>query len=339
MTNDKIYFYTEDGTKFYSKLKAIEYSKNNNQKLNFYYYDDVYEKVDWKKELKEDLSYYYKQQALRLREKYDYLILGYSGGYDSTNILETFVYNNIKLDKIVVVGAFSKDSAWGVDENHNGEIYHNVIPYLKQLGLMNITEIIDYTKYVNSENFKSLSVYKLGSNWVYEIGSFFSVHHFFWKDAEKLITPKEWSEKKVAFILGLDKPCIFTKGSDTYFNFSDPSLTQYGNSRGYENTERVSFYWDPDYTDLLVKQIQQMKESGCYGPNQKNVAKVLYDLKSPLKFESPKSGNVFWSLRDTYLKNEKDTELFKFYESGLKEVEKVVGFSSVLPIPTKNYQV
>jgi hypothetical protein len=339
MTNDKIYFYTDDGTKFYSKLKAIEYSKNNNQKLSFYFHDDVYLKVDWKKELKEDLSYYYKQQALRLREKYDYLILAYSGGYDSTNILETFVYNDIKLDKIVVVGAFSKDSAWSVDENHNGEIYHNAIPYLEQLKLMNITEVIDYTDYLTGENFKNLSIYEYGSNWIYEIGSFFSVHNWFWRDAEKIVTPKEWLNKKVGFILGVDKPQIDETDSGAGFRFADPSLTQYGNSRGYKNTKRVEFYWDPEYTDLLVKQIQQLKEKNCFGPNQKAAAKVLYNLKNPLKFESPKSGNVFWSLRDTYLRDMKNTELFEFYQSGLKEIDEKIGFSSMIPVPSRIYSI
>jgi hypothetical protein len=339
MTNDEIYFYAEDGTKFNSKIKAIEYGQKTGQEINFYFYDAVYSKVDWKKELKEDLSYYYKQQALRLREKYDYLILAYSGGYDSTNILETFVSNNIKLDKIVVVGAFSKDSAWGVDENHNAEIYHNALPYLEQLGLMEITEVIDYTKYVNNEKFKELSIYNFGKNWAYEIGSFFSVHTWFWRDAEKIITPEKHLNEKTAFILGADKPLIDCVDSEALFYFTDSAITQYGNSRGYANTERIAFYWDPEYTDLLIKQIQVLKKNECFGLNQKNAAKYLYDLKNPLKFESPKSGNVFWSLRDTYLKREKDTEMFKFYESGLKEIDNLVGFNSVVPTKSRTYQV
>lgn len=339
MTNDEIYFYSEDGKKFNSKIKAIEYEQKTGQKINFYFYDAVYSDVDWKKELKEDLSYYYKQQALRLREKYDYLILAYSGGYDSTNILETFVSNNIKLDKIVVVGAFSKDSAWGVDENHNGEIYHNAIPYLEKLGLMNITDVVDYTKYLNGENFKNLSIFETGSKWVHDIGSFFSVHNWFWKDAEKLVAPKDCFDKKVGLIFGADKPQIDKTYDGDVFAFTDAPITQYGNSRGYKNVERIAFYWDPEYTDLLVKQVQQLKQKKCYGPNQKNAAKILYELKNSLKFESPKSGNVFWSLRDAYMSREKDTEMFKFYESGLKEIDGSIGFKSVVSIKSRIYEI
>lgn len=339
MTDNKIYFYTEDETRFISKLRALEYSKKTHQKLNFHYHDEVYSGINWTKELPGDLQYYYKQQALRLREKYDYLILTYSGGYDSTNILETFVYNNIKLDKIVVVGAFSKDSAWGVDENHNGEIYHNAIPYLKELGLMDITDVIDYTNFLDGENFKNLSIYQSGSDWVYDIGSFFSVHNWFWKDAEKIVTPERWKNKKVGFILGADKPEINQIQNEVSFSFFDPSFTQYGNSSGSENIERIPFYFDINYTDLLVKQIQELKYNKCFGSNQRKSAEFLYKLKKPLMFHSPKTGNVFWSLRDIYLKQMKDTELFKFYEAGLKKIENGIGFSSVVPIATRKYLV
>ena len=337
--NDNIYFYSEDGTKFKSKISAIEYSQKTGQQIRFYFHDEVYSKVDWKKELPEDLEYYYKQQALRLREKYDYLVLAYSGGADSTCILETFVHNNIKLDKIVSVGAFSKDSAWGVDENHNGEIYHNVIPYVKELGLESITDIVDYTKYLDGDNFKNLSIFQYGSNWVYEIGSFFSVHHFFWRDAERILVNDEWKNKKVGFILGVDKPEVQVIDEKFAIRFNDVPILQYGNSSGFGNVERVRFFWDPEFTEMTVKQVQELKRTETFGANQKNIAKALYNLRKPLSFESPKTGNVFWSLRDTYLKDMKDTELFKFYSDGLRVLDSRVGFNAVVPILTKNYHI
>lgn len=334
MNRDKIYFYADDGTKFNSKIAAVEYALKMQQEVKFYFYDDVYSKVDWKKELPHELNYYYKQQALRLRDKFDYLILAYSGGSDSTNILETFVYNDIKLDKIISVGAFSKDPFWGSDENHNGEIYHNVIPCIKKMGLENITEIIDYTKYLDDENFKNLSVFSLGKNWVYDIGAFFSVHNFFWRDAEKIIVPKEWKNKKVGLILGSDKPILHKISDKRFISFSDACVTQYGNSLGFENTERVAFYWDPEFTDVIVKQTQELKKRNCFTVNQKEISEIIYNLRNPLSFESPKSGNHFWSLRDTYLKHMKNTELFKFYNEGLKIVEEKIGFERVPVLQT-----
>ena len=141
-----MFYYCSDGAKFFSKIEAIEYSNQSFLPLYFYYYDHIYDKLDWSIEPPHSLEYYYVEQAKRIRDKYDYVILCYSGGYDSTNILETFRYNNIKLDKIVVAGAFDQDTIDMSDENHNGEIYHNAIPYVKELGLESILQVVDYTK-------------------------------------------------------------------------------------------------------------------------------------------------------------------------------------------------
>ena len=77
---------------FGNKIQALQ----SNQPIQYYYYDDVWSKCDWTIEPSEPLEYYYKEQAQRIRDNYDYVVLCYSGGFDSSNILETFYYNNIK---------------------------------------------------------------------------------------------------------------------------------------------------------------------------------------------------------------------------------------------------
>jgi len=53
-------------------------------------------------QVSESLDFLYALRARQLREKYDYLVLYFSGGADSTNILKTFIDNNIFLDEIVM---------------------------------------------------------------------------------------------------------------------------------------------------------------------------------------------------------------------------------------------
>jgi hypothetical protein len=216
---DNFYFYTPDGQKFYSKIKGWSYAKKNNQPLFLYYYDHIWEKLNWKLEPTESLDYYYKAQAQRIRDEYDYVILCYSGGADSTNILETFHSNNIKLDKIVMVGALSQDSYSMVDENHNGELYRNCFPYLRDLGLESISEVIDYTKYF--DNIKNFSIYNFGEEWIHEQNSFYSSHNWFWKDFEKYVVPSQYIDKKVAIIFGKDKPVLYSDNNGRYFKFRD----------------------------------------------------------------------------------------------------------------------
>jgi hypothetical protein len=80
------------------------------------------------------------------------------------------------------------------------------------------------------------------------IGSFFSVHNFFWRDAEKILTPNEWKNKKVGFIFGIDKPEICLIDGNFTFNFSDAPVMQYGNPISFEKTS--VFYIIQIYNEL-----------------------------------------------------------------------------------------
>ena len=84
-------YYFDDGSRFSSKIEALQYSLKLQKNFRLYYFDEVFSSIDWSIEPLNTLQYHYKQQAQRIRDEYDYVILCYSGGADSTNILETYV--------------------------------------------------------------------------------------------------------------------------------------------------------------------------------------------------------------------------------------------------------
>ena len=330
-----MFYYSEDGKTFPNKLLAIDYRLKTNIPVHFYYYDDVYEKLDWSKVPIEPLDTLYKNQAQKIRDEYDYVVLCYSGGFDSTNILETFYYNNIKLDKIVTAGSFSKDKFFNSDENHNKEIYKNAFPLLTKLGLFSITQVIDYSTdlYHDPSNF---SIFKYGDNWIEEIGTRFSPHNWFWKDLDKFIVPKEYQDKKVAIIWGTDKPNIQVSKdrSHLYIYFRDAVITSYGRTGQtfYPFTKHINFYWDPTFTDILVKQTDILKQHflSNKSPDLANgltntLLKLIYNFKNPLSFKSGKTQSYTFSKRDNFLTHHKDSELFKFYNNGISKLEKYTG--------------
>lgn len=342
-----MFYYSEDQKTFLSKVEALEYRAKTGKSIYFYYYDHVYSKLDWKVEPPESLDYYYKEQALRLREKYDYLILCYSGGFDSTNILETFYYNGIPLDKIVIVGAFSQDSISGVDENHNGELYKNAFPYLEKLGLTSIAEKYDYTTMFDNVD-KNFSLMKYGSDWIDKTGGWFSPHNWFWHDVEKYVIPKNIGSKKVGLIFGKDKPILV----DTSFRFSDTPANSYGNAIGTDNCDRINFYWDPEYTNILLKQIHILKKVKIAGlvMGYDNVAgaqtfggvdinRIVYDLKQPLLFKSPKSKTNILSLRDRYLSEKTNSETYSRYIDGIQNMNKRIDIKAIEPVRSRFYEV
>ena len=89
---------------FDSKVDALIYAStcDKTTTVEWSFYDEVFSQIDWKVPVNETISDLYKERAMQLREKYDHLSLSYSGGADSTNILQTFIKNNIRLDEIVM---------------------------------------------------------------------------------------------------------------------------------------------------------------------------------------------------------------------------------------------
>jgi hypothetical protein len=344
-----VHYYTDDGTKFSSKIEALEYSKNKKQKVQFYYYDDIYEKINWSIEPTESLDYYYLEQARRIRDSYDYVILCYSGGYDSSNILETFYFNNIHLDKIVVVGALNEDSSLNSDDNHNGELYHNVFPYLKELNLESITQIIDYSKLFN--NIKNFSVNSYSSNWVDYMGGWFSPHNWFWRDLEKYVIPAEYKNKRVGIIFGRDKPSLFSKMIQRQdklngFYFRDTPITSYGNVSSVYNCDRINFYWDPNYPFILLKQLHVLKK--FYSINRFNkdeffpripINDIVYNLRKKILFKSPKSPTSILSLRDNFLKSKKNNDVYDLYEKGISVISHRIELKKIVPIYSRFYDL
>jgi hypothetical protein len=95
---DQFGFYKVGDLKFYSKLQALEMQQHTNICPTWHFNESTFKSIDWSIEPKESLSELYKKRAQQIREKYDYIVLWYSGGADSHNVLMSFVKNNIFID-------------------------------------------------------------------------------------------------------------------------------------------------------------------------------------------------------------------------------------------------
>jgi hypothetical protein len=87
---------------FFSKVECLRYATQiRNENVTFHFCDSLFKTINWRIEPTESLSQIYKNRAQQLRDKYKYVALAFSGGVDSSNILDTFLNNNIKLDEVV----------------------------------------------------------------------------------------------------------------------------------------------------------------------------------------------------------------------------------------------
>jgi hypothetical protein len=96
-------YYKVGDQNFSHKVYALQYASSSNLPVRWIFNDEVYAKQKWSERLGIPLSYLYGQRAQQLRDRYQYLILCWSGGGDSTTVLDSFLSNNIRLDEIVVI--------------------------------------------------------------------------------------------------------------------------------------------------------------------------------------------------------------------------------------------
>ena len=108
---DKAHFgyYQVGNYRTFSKLEAIEIEQATGETVHWNFNDEVYSCYDWTKEPEPNtsISEFYRRRAQQLRDKYEYLVLMYSGGPDSQVILDTCLGNNIHIDEIVNVNSYS----------------------------------------------------------------------------------------------------------------------------------------------------------------------------------------------------------------------------------------
>ncbi len=95
-------YWSVGGKMFFNKAQCLKYaSRIKNENVAFHFLDPVYRTLDWTKEPSEDISVLYRTRAEQIRSSYDYVVLFFSGGADSRNILDTFLDNNLHIDEIV----------------------------------------------------------------------------------------------------------------------------------------------------------------------------------------------------------------------------------------------
>lgn len=326
------FYYDKEGNVYDTQLEAIQSGKE----CTFYFYEDVYDKVNWSQEPIESLDTLYKHRAQHIRDTNEHVMLCYSGGADSTKVLETFYYNNIHIDEILVVGAFSQDSYYGSDENHNGDIYHNVYPTLKKLDLRDTKiTIVDYTKWFDDPNNFSL-IRRYGKEWSKHTGAWKSIHNLFWHDLCRFLP----NEKQTAYVMGSDKNCLsnvieLEKTVKPFVSFNDIQFTDYGCNYKDTNYTRINFHNDTHTTstDLIRKQVHTMlkllelykkvDQEQTYFANQEELyKKFIYNLKNPLLFQSRKSTISSLSARDKFILNWKNEPMYEVFQNGLNTIRK-----------------
>ena len=280
-THDALGFYRVGFKKFTNKTLALMETHKSGYKLEWIFNDSVYSKADWTAPVNESLLSIYKRRAEQLRANYDYLVLYFSGGADSINILHAFIDNDIFLDEIIMQLPEPARKQFTPTDTSNGNLYgeieYSAIPHLNKFK----NKLNPNTK-VRYQDFAKPVIDLLSKdNWfdTNPMGTNICISGIGRQVAQ--VTERhilELCDKgiRIGQILGVDKPLIYYDGTDYYAYFSDvsamhappTSLNQTDIFYKYYHTE--FFYWTPDMPEIVIKQAQEIKkycETNTYAQN------------------------------------------------------------------------
>jgi hypothetical protein len=256
---DHFGYYKVGEYKTFSKMDAILLHDKTGMMPHWNFNDEIFALYDWTIEPKQSLKEFYRQRAQQIRDKYDYLVLFYSGGADSTNILQTFINNNIKLDEVAQFYSYEGDKDY--DSNFNAEVVRVAIPWTRKIISANRNTYINHRIIDQSNLIEEIyTLPEIKFDFLYQQNTCLSPNNFSRAYLRKLI--KDYKDiiakgKKLCFIWGSEKPRLYQIGNRYCTKFLDmidncvSPLIQQQNFPGYYDE---LFYWSPDFAMGIIKQ-------------------------------------------------------------------------------------
>jgi len=346
-------YYICDNLTFSSKIKACIYSTQHKKKLEWKFNNEVFDSYPWHIEPEETLDQLYDKRARELREKYDYIVLAFSGGGDSNNVLESFLRQNLFIDEIVVNVMEDRNKVTILDQsvmnnwNEAAEFKLQTIPRLKEVEKISPKtkiSIIDLSNHV----FNFLSDFG-DAGWLDFTRERLNVsglmrHNFLhFKEIRKRFD----RDKKIAMILGIEKPRTYIRKNRFGLLFSDKAVniaTVEEFIDDYENTSIEYFYWHPSCAKMIAKQAHVIKRFLETFPkykidwtptdlkdlfkkhrtvHERVLRPLLYSSWKETYWQSDKSTLDWYSEIDNwFLRDYKDTKEFAIWKAGLEHVKK-----------------
>lgn len=338
-------YYVCDGKIFYSKIEAILASEKCNKPVEYYLNDRSYSMVNWTVEPEVSLEELYRRRAQELRDHYDYLILHFSGGYDSANILEICMKYNIVIDELYLHAPMAtavKDINVKTAHNMAAEIYFTTIPlaeYAKNHFFPNIKITLhDTTSHI-------IDFWSGAKGWHEDLKiSDFSPMNGIkqaWDDIHTDLKKIADRGLKIGHIFGVDKPDIYYSNDQYYIRFLDQMIGAQTPLRSVGNKNQLPqfhepFYWGSSCAELIIKQGHTVKN--YIKNNRLDPAKVLsvkgtarhhflgkliYDRKLPLPFYSDKD-TVQVKGMDEILLKDTNAEYYSNWKTGVDQIRKIL---------------
>lgn len=337
-------WYEVGNTRYYNKIQAIQEHQSNRLPIRWNFCDQIYDQYRWDLEPTQTLSELYAARAWDIRNRYDYLVLHFSGGTDSGNILETFINNGIHLDEVLIRGAISqtkKISGLVPASEQYAECLTQAVPLAEwardnhypdlKISLVDTTEnIIDFFKQNPDWAENDLPTLHPGHAWKLDMNSL--CPHY-----DKLM------EKglRICHIVGAEKPKVFWEKNLFYTRWLDELVrVHYVHWQRHRDVPYYFelFYWSPSAVLMQIKQLHLVKKyikASGLTPEQYNqitgrdsdnfIARIVYDRKLPIITEHLKDqGTSVIRDRDHWFGVKQNNDGFQSWKKGLDYLAKTL---------------
>jgi hypothetical protein len=351
--NPELGYYSCNSLFFTSKIQACIYSTSCKIPVVWHFNNDTFDRYPWHIEPTESLDELYDKRAREIREKYDYVMLAFSGGGDSNNILESFLRQGLLIDEIVTNVMSDYNSVTILDptiiENWNeaAEFKFQTLPrleHVKKISPNTKITILDLSSYVlkffgenKDESWLNFTKERLNVSGLLR-------HNFIHFNEVR----KQFDKgKKIAMVLGIEKPRTMIDQNGMLIMFFGDQAVNIATTQefmtDYSNAHIENFYWHPSCAPLIAKQVHVIKrflESTpamipCWTPSisgnfQKMFRSVHERVLRPLLYSSTWHSSYWQANKSTldwyseidnwFLKGFKDTKEFAIWNAGLKYV-------------------
>jgi len=245
-------YYRVGNQVFSSKLLALMAGSQSNIHPEWIFNNNIFDAVDWTKEPALDIDSLYLNRASAIREKYDYVVLMYSGGADSHNVLKTFLRNNLRIDEIVTTWSVEAAKKYVGDPtdrsaaNYLAEWNYLLEPQLKYIAThypdIKITVVDSTTDIANN---------------CYCEEDFFLFDHFHnlpgmnrWPALVRKLKEIGDQHPNSIMLTGVDKPQFNYDKNQLHLFFIDMTTA----IKSQEGVNIEYFYWSADAVNIVKKQ-------------------------------------------------------------------------------------
>ena len=259
---DRHGYYLVGNQKVHNKIQALRLATDTKQSVTWHWADATWRSVDWLSEPGLDIYELYRMRACQIRERYDYVIINYSGGSDSQTVVDAFLDAGCHIDEIVTMWnrkyVREVNSASTDVRNLEAEFDLATAPGIERIQQRSPQTRITYRDICDSV----LGVFDRadGESWLDLTSEHLNPGYMTRWSATGETDQLRVLDRglRTVIVSGTDKPKICIREDSGYYLYFVDILIN--NARGstnlpeYDNVDYELFYWTPDLPEISVKQ-------------------------------------------------------------------------------------